>query len=63
MAAPNIIIEAAFPRLSTKPPNTGVSINAPKAGSPTIEPATFSSIPYLPTISSDANFWNGKTQE
>ena len=63
MAAPNIIIEADLPRLSINPPNIGVRISAPKAGSPAKVPATFSLIPYLIIISSEANFWKGNTQE
>ena len=63
IAAPSIMIEAAFPRLSTIPPNTGVRNKAPKAGSPAKNPATLSSIPYLLIISSEANFWNGNTHE
>ena len=63
MAEPSSMIDADLPRLSIKPPKTGVRISAPNAGSPANVPATFSLIPYLIIINSEANFWNGNTQE
>ena len=63
IAAPNIMIEADLPRLSINPQNTGVNISATSAGNPAKVPATFSLMPYLVIISSEANFWKGNTQE
>ena len=48
-------------RLSMKPPKTGVRISAPMPEVRQIT-TTFSLIPYLIIINSEANFWNGNTQ-